>query len=207
MFLLFSLQDEWCFGVHWLSRHDSYGSDWAFHGHRCWMGPHRTLCGNCCQLVAAQGRPSLLDLHSHFSSSLPKGGLTLSHTSPGFYMSAVQVIWNHWGKRSNFSFSHSVFYPFEELSAIFIKFEIVVYKVFEFGRVWNLSFGKKLMHSFYAFYQVCHYARVNYVYCSQNHELDTSFHMLELTNSNVSTPISLDGAPADLAWYFFGGGS
>ena len=27
---------------------------------------------------------------------------------------------------SNFSFSHSVFYPFEELSAIFIKFEIVV---------------------------------------------------------------------------------
>ena len=27
---------------------------------------------------------------------------------------------------SNFSFSHSVFYPFGELSAIFIKFEIVV---------------------------------------------------------------------------------
>ena len=27
---------------------------------------------------------------------------------------------------SNFSFSHSVFYPFEELSAIFITFEIVV---------------------------------------------------------------------------------
>ena len=27
---------------------------------------------------------------------------------------------------SNFSFSHSVFYPFEELSTIFIKFEIVV---------------------------------------------------------------------------------
>ena len=28
---------------------------------------------------------------------------------------------------SNFSFSHSVFYPFEELSAIFINFEIVVW--------------------------------------------------------------------------------
>ena len=27
---------------------------------------------------------------------------------------------------SNFSFSHSVFYPFEELFAIFIKLEIVV---------------------------------------------------------------------------------
>ena len=31
---------------------------------------------------------------------------------------------------SNFSFSHSVFYPFGELSAIFIKFEIVAYKLF-----------------------------------------------------------------------------
>ena len=36
---------------------------------------------------------------------------------------------------SNFSFSHIVFYPFGELSAIFIKFEIVVCKVFHFGRV------------------------------------------------------------------------
>ena len=36
---------------------------------------------------------------------------------------------------SNFSFSHSVFYLFEELSAIFIKSEIVVYKIFQFGRV------------------------------------------------------------------------
>ena len=36
---------------------------------------------------------------------------------------------------SNFSFSHSVFYPFREVSAIFIKFIIVVCKLFEFGRV------------------------------------------------------------------------
>ena len=36
---------------------------------------------------------------------------------------------------SNFSFSHSVFYPFGKLSAIFIKFEIVVDKLFQFGRV------------------------------------------------------------------------
>ena len=36
---------------------------------------------------------------------------------------------------SNFSFSHSVFYPFEELSSIFIKFKIVVCKLFQFGRV------------------------------------------------------------------------
>ena len=36
---------------------------------------------------------------------------------------------------SNFSFSHSVFYPFGEPSAIFIKFEIVVCRLFSFGNV------------------------------------------------------------------------
>ena len=46
---------------------------------------------------------------------------------------------------SNFSFSHSVFYPFGELSAIFIKFEIVVCKLFQFGRVSNLLFGEVLI--------------------------------------------------------------
>ena len=45
---------------------------------------------------------------------------------------------------SNFSFSHSVFYPIGELSAIFIKVEIVICKLFQFGRVQNLSFGKEL---------------------------------------------------------------
>ena len=43
---------------------------------------------------------------------------------------------------SNFSFSHSVFYPLGELSAIFIEYEIVVCKLFQFGKVENLSFGK-----------------------------------------------------------------
>ena len=36
---------------------------------------------------------------------------------------------------SNFSFSDSVFYPFGELPAIFIKFKIVVCKLFRFGTV------------------------------------------------------------------------
>ena len=44
---------------------------------------------------------------------------------------------------SNFSFSHSVFYPSRELSAIFIKYKIVVCELFQFGRVYNLSFGAK----------------------------------------------------------------
>ena len=36
---------------------------------------------------------------------------------------------------SNFSFSHSILYPLEELSFIFIRSEIVVCKLFQFGRV------------------------------------------------------------------------
>ena len=36
---------------------------------------------------------------------------------------------------SNFSFSHSVYYSFGKLSAIFIKFEIVVCKLFQFDIV------------------------------------------------------------------------
>ena len=36
------------------------------------------------------------------------------------------------------------FPPVRELSAIFMKFDIVVSKLFEFGRVLNLSFGKGL---------------------------------------------------------------
>ena len=36
---------------------------------------------------------------------------------------------------SNFSFSHNVFCPFEKHSAIFIKFEFVVCKLFQFGPV------------------------------------------------------------------------
>ena len=36
---------------------------------------------------------------------------------------------------NTFSFSHSVFYPFGELHAIFIKFKIVVCKLLQFRRV------------------------------------------------------------------------
>ena len=77
--------------------------------------------------------------------------LTLSQTSPGFYVSAVEVLKTLWEKEkllvtSNFSFSHSVFIRFGEHSAIFIKFKIVVCKFFQFGRVQNLLFGKGLRH-------------------------------------------------------------
>ena len=45
---------------------------------------------------------------------------------------------------SNFSFPHSVFYPFKQLSAIFFKFKIVFCNLLQFGRVYILSFGKGL---------------------------------------------------------------
>ena len=46
---------------------------------------------------------------------------------------------------SNFSFSNSIFYPhLGEFFAIFIDFEIVVCKLFQYGTIWNLSFGKGL---------------------------------------------------------------
>ena len=87
---------------------------------------------------------------------------------------------------SNFSFSHNVFYPFIELSAIFIPFEIVVCKLFQFGKVhwidWmvfyatfnsisiisrrlckvqNLSFGKGLIIHKHVFYDVMQCKNIN----------------------------------------------
>ena len=54
--------------------------------------------------------------------------------------------WRKWEIAHDiFSFSHSVLYPFWELSAIFIKCEIVDCKLFQFGRVLNLSLGKRLI--------------------------------------------------------------
>ena len=50
---------------------------------------------------------------------------------------------------SNSSFSHSVFYPLEERSSIFFRSEIVVSKHFQFGTVYNLSFGNGFTRSRY----------------------------------------------------------
>ena len=75
---------------------------------------------------------------------------TLSQNKPWFLrVCSTSVLKTLWEKEkllvtSNFSFSLSVFYLFEEFSAIFVKFEIVVCNVFQFGRVQNLPFGKGL---------------------------------------------------------------
>ena len=54
------------------------------------------------------------------SSGSSNNSITLSLRSPGFYLSAVQILKILWEKEkshimSNFSFYHSVFYPFGEL--------------------------------------------------------------------------------------------
>ena len=48
------------------------------------------------------------------------------------YTSLLKTLWEKEKLlvMSNFSFSHSVFYPFGELSAILVKFIIVVYNLF-----------------------------------------------------------------------------
>ena len=68
---------------------------------------------------------------------------------------------------SNFSFSHSVFYPFGELSATFIKFEIVVWKLFKFRRVQNLLFGKGLTLS-----QMTNFRLLQTLFADDNFEFD-----------------------------------
>ena len=55
--------------------------------------------------------------------------LTLSQTSPGFCVCSIILLKTLWEKEellvmSNFTFSHSVFYPFGELAAIFIQFKM-----------------------------------------------------------------------------------
>ena len=74
--------------------------------------------------------------------------LILSATSPGFYVSAVQVLKTLWGKdkllvTSNFSFSYSIFYPPRELFAAFTKFRIVACKLLQSGRVSSIYMGIK----------------------------------------------------------------
>ena len=67
--------------------------------------------------------------------------LTHSHTMTPFdapwETSLLRTLWEiaKLLLMSNFSFTHSVSYPFRELPDIFIKFKIVVCRLFQFGPV------------------------------------------------------------------------
>ena len=67
--------------------------------------------------------------------------LTLSQTRPFFLRVCSKSLLKTLKEKekllvtSNFSFSHSVLNPFGELSTIFTKFEIIICKLFQFGRI------------------------------------------------------------------------
>ena len=73
----------------------------------------------------------------HINSVLCGKGLTLSQTSPDYLRVCSRSLLKTLRKGetalpviSNFSFSHSVFYPLEDFSAIFIKFKSVTANCF-----------------------------------------------------------------------------
>ena len=81
----------------------------------------------------------ILSPHTPAFNSFPNTPLFLRACSA----SLLKILWEEENLliTSNFSFSHNVFYPSGELSTIFLKYNIVICKLFHF---WNLSFGKEL---------------------------------------------------------------
>ena len=79
--------------------------------------------------------------NKHMQSFTHVGSLNPFPNKPWFLLVCVKILLKTlWEKEkllvmTNFSFSHSVFYPFEELSAIVFKFKIVVCILFQLGRV------------------------------------------------------------------------
>ena len=76
-----------------------------------------------------------------FHGSVPGQDLNPFSNKPWFLrVCSSSLLKTQWEKEellvmSNFSFSHTVFYLFGEHSPIFIEFEIVVCKLFQFGTV------------------------------------------------------------------------
>ena len=68
----------------------------------------------------------------------------LTKTIHCFFVSAEQIFWKYLEKRSSSPFPTVFSTLFNNSTAVFIKFKIVVCKLFQFGWVWNLSFGKGL---------------------------------------------------------------
>ena len=106
-----------------------------------WLSQLAKVKNNPHTQLYSQLPAKILLLVREYPPDVTSACLTLSQTSPGFYLSAVQVFWKHCGEKEkllvtrNFSFSYSAFYLFGELITIFIKFELVVCKFFQFGSV------------------------------------------------------------------------
>ena len=76
--------------------------------------------------------------------------LLLSQTSPCFYVSAVLVFFENIVGKGEIVRDEQflLFFPFGELTPIYINFKCVVCKPFQFGRVEILSIMKGLMSTF-----------------------------------------------------------
>ena len=75
---------------------------------------------------------------STIAQNLETDMLTLFQTSPCFNVCSVCLTKALWEEEkllvpNNFSFSYSVFYPFGELPAIFMKSKTVICRLFQFG--------------------------------------------------------------------------
>ena len=110
------------------------------------FGKGRKHCGKRrkCWLPAFSPFPTLFSKRLPFQGRWKSGscgkGLTHFHTVMPFDAPGKQAFSKDWEKEkllitSNFSFTHSVFYPFRELLAIFIKFKIIVCRPFQFRPV------------------------------------------------------------------------
>ena len=91
-------------------------------------------CGNNMEKEENAGNQHFLPFPQFFLS------FTISSFNPFLRVCYTNLLKTLWEKEkllitSNLSFSHSVLYPFRELFAIFIKFIIVVCKLFQFGKV------------------------------------------------------------------------
>ena len=117
--------------------------DRKFSGRRekCWF-PAFSFYLHCFQKLFLLGRQK--------SSLYGKNSINPFPNEPCFFrICSITRLKTLWEKEkllatSNCPFSHSVFYPLRELSAISEKFKIVVCKLFRIGRIQNLSFGKGL---------------------------------------------------------------
>ena len=113
-----------------------------------------TKCHGFCKMTTTQ--PPKLKQYFVFPPKTAELKMKRNHTNWWFYqvikvnpfpnkpwflgVCSASLLKTRWKKdkllvTSNLSFSHSVFYLYRKLSAIFVKFKIVVCKLFQFGRV------------------------------------------------------------------------
>ena len=104
-----------------------------------------TKCQSFCTTLKSQPMTTMMPrLWQYLGFSLKTAQLIIINPFPNkplfLRICSTSLLKTLWEKEkllvtSNFSFSHSVFYPFGKLSGILIEVKIVVCKLFQFGRI------------------------------------------------------------------------